>query len=124
MAYGYPLLAAHLIEHGAQTPPLKIELLLQSNYSYFSGTYLQGTGLINDNPFWLQQNGSHAIWYHWYISGWMIGDVTDLGGRFWGKIFVNYDNNTNYPNASQPFTFKNIGTYVCMHKYELLRNQI
>ena len=105
---------------------MTIELSLDagSNHSYFSGTYLQGTGLINETPFWLQQNGSHAIWYHWYVSGWMIGDETNLGGRFWGMIYVNSDNNTNYPNASQPFTFKNIGTYVCMHKYELLRNQI
>ena len=73
--------------------------------------YLQGIGPINEKPFWLQQNGSHAIWYHRYVSGWMIGDVTNLGGRFWGKIFVNSDNNINYPNASLPVTFKDIGMY-------------
>ena len=51
----------------------------------------------------------------------MIGDVTNLGGRFRGKIFVNYDNNTNYPNASQPITFKDIEG---MHDYEWKHNQI
>ena len=114
MAYGYPLLAAHLIEHGAQTPPLKIELLLQSNYSYFSGTYLQGTGLINEKPFWLQQNGSHAIWYQSYISDWIIGDVTNLG-KYLGDIYISDEKNHLYPNASIPVTFKNIG----MHNFEI-----
>ena len=113
MAYGYPLIAAHLIEHGAQTPPLKIELLLQSNYSYFSGTYLQGTGLINDNPFWLQQNGSHAIWYHWYVSGWIIGDKTKLGTKFWKKIIVNSDNNTTYQYIGPSVTSQDIGRFIC-----------
>ena len=111
MAYGYPLLVAHLIEHGAQTPPLKIELSLASNYSYFSGTYLQGTGLINNNPFWLQQNGSHAIWYHWYISDWIIGDATNLG-KYLGNIYIYADKNNLYPDASKPVTFKNIGMHI------------
>ena len=44
----------------------------------------------------------------------MIGDVTNLGGRFRGKIFVNADKNNTYPNASLP-VFKDV---VGMHKYE------
>ena len=91
-------------------PPLKIQLSLDAgfNHSYFSGEYLQGTGLINEQPFWLQENGSHAIWYHWYISDWIIGDANRLG-KYWGKIFVNEDQDKSYPNASLPVTFKDIG---------------
>ena len=97
-----------------QPPPLTIELSLDagSNDSYFSGTYFQGTGLINEKPFWLQQNGSRAIWSFKmiYDSVWVIGDVNHLG-KFQGKIFVNADKNIIYPNASLPVTFKNIGMY-------------
>ena len=91
---------------------MSIELSLDagSNDSHFTGTYLQGTGLINEKPFWLEQNGSHAIWYHWYTSDWIIGDMTHLG-KFQGKIFVNADKNNTYPNAIQPITFKEIGMY-------------
>ena len=90
---------------------IELSLDVASNDSYFSGTYLQGTGLINEKPFWLQKNGSHAIWYSY--SDWIIGDVTNLG-KFHGKIFVNADKNDTYPNASLPITFKNIG----MHELE------
>ena len=100
-----------------QPPPLTIELSLNagSNHSYYSGTYLQGTGLINEKPFWLQQNGSHAIWSFKVIYGsvWMIGDINHLG-KFHGMIFVNADKNNTYPNATSPVNFKDIG----MHKFE------
>ena len=94
-----------------EPPPLKIELMLDagSNYPYFSGTYLQGTGLINENPFWLQQNGCHAIWHQdWYVSDWMIGDETNLGERLLGKIIINPYNNTTYPNFNHSVTLKDI----------------
>ena len=96
-----------------QPPPLTIELSFNagSNHSYYSGTYLQEIGLNNEKPFWLQQNGSHAIWYSY--SDWIIGDMIHLG-KFHGKIFVNADKNDTYPNASLPITFKNIG----MHELE------
>ena len=62
---------------------MTIELSLDagSNDSFLSGTYFQGTGLINEKPFWLQQSGSHAIWSYevTYGSVWMIGDVNHLG---------------------------------------------
>ena len=89
-----------------QPPPLTIELSLDagSNDSYLSGTYLQGIGPINEKPFWLQQNGSHAIWYHWYVSGWMIGEVSYLG-QFKGKIYVNEDINSIYPNNAHSIIF-------------------
>ena len=97
-----------------QPPPLKIELELdvESNEAHLAGIYLQQTGLINEKPFWLQQNGGHAIWSSnvSYGSVWLIGDVTQLG-EFQGKIFVNADENNIYPNASLPVTFQNIGMY-------------
>ena len=81
---------------------------------------MQGTGPINEQPFWLQQNGSHAIWGHKVLYGlvWIIGDVTDLG-RFLGKIFVNADKNNTYPNASTPVSFEDIGmqNFECYLKY-------
>ena len=93
-----------------QPPPLTIELSLDvgSNDSFLSGTYLQGTGLTNEKPFWLQQNGSHAIWYQSYVSDWIIGDVTNLG-KYLGDIYIYDEKNHPYPNASVPVTFKNIG---------------
>ena len=99
-----------------QPPPLTIELSLDvgSNDSFLSGTYLQGTGPTNGRPFWLQQNGSHAIWYHWYTSDWIIGNVTNLG-KYLGDIYINADKDNTYPNASMPVTFKNIG----MHNFEI-----
>ena len=66
--------------------------------------------MINEKPFWLKQNGSHAIWSFkvTYGSVWMIGDVNHLG-KFHGMIFVNSDKNNTYPNARLPIIFKNIG---------------
>ena len=89
---------------------IELSLYAGSNDSYFSGTYLQGTGLINEKPFWLQQNGSHGIWSFEVTYGrvWMIGDVNHLG-KFHGMIFVNADKNYTYPNASLPVTLKDIG---------------
>ena len=99
-------------------PPTKIELVIDtdSDEAHFSGTYLLGASLVNEKPFWSQQNGSHAIWSHEVLYGsvWIIGDLSQLG-RFHGKIFVNADKNNTYPNASLPVTFKDIG----MHKLEL-----
>ena len=91
-------------------PPLKIQLSIGAgfNKSYLTGTYLQVTGLINEKPFWLQQNGSHAIWYSY--SDWIIGDMIHLG-KFHGKIFVNVDQNDIYPNASLPITFMDTSMY-------------
>ena len=98
---------------------MSIELSLDagSNDSSLSGTHLQGTGLINEKPFWLEQNGSHAIWYNWYVSGWIIGDVTNLGGRFWGKMFVNSENNTTYPYIGPSVTLKGIGMFIFKQFY-------
>ena len=90
-----------------QQPPLTIELLL-ANESYIQGTYLQGRGLINHHPYWTKENGSQAIWYHWYTSDWIIGEVTHLG-QLVGKIFGNADKNLSYPNPSPPITFSEIG---------------
>ena len=89
---------------------IQISLDAGLNDSFLSGKYVQETGLIDEKPFWLQQNGSHAIWSYRVIYGslWMIGDVTYLG-KFQGKIFVNADKNDTYPNANPPITFKNIG---------------
>ena len=92
---------------------MELSLDAGSNDSFLSGTYLQGTGLINENPFWLQLNGSHAIWYHWYTSDWIIGSVTNLG-KYRGKIYINDDKDNTYPNASLPVTFKNIGIYIIL----------
>ena len=99
-----------------QPPPLSIELSLDagSNDSYFSRTYLQGTGPINEKPFWFEQNGSRAIWYHWYTSDWIIGNVTNLG-KYWGKILINADKNNTYPNASLPVTFKKVGIHIILN---------
>ena len=94
---------------------IEISLDAGSNDSFLYGKYVQGTGLINDKPFWLQQNGSHAIWSCRVIYGsvWMIGNVNHLS-KFLGMIFVNGDKNNTYPNTSLPVTFKDIG----MHKFE------
>ena len=102
-----------------QPPPLKFDLILNGGSSIdlnFSGTYLQGTGLTNGNPFWLQQNGSYAIWYYKVTYGNVlaIGNVTDLG-KFQGNIYVNADKSALYPNTTPPITFKEIGMHI-FHK--------
>ena len=99
-----------------QPPPLKFDLVLDEGSSidlHFSGTYLQGTGLINGNPFWLQQNGSHAIWYHKVTYGnvLVIGNVTDVG-KFQGNIYINANKSALYPNTTPPITFKEIGMLI------------
>lgn len=97
-----------------QPPPLTIELSFDagSNESDLTGTYFQGSGLKNENPFWLQQNGSHAIWYHSISHGsavWIIGDLTNFG-EFQGSIYINIDKNTTYPNAAPlSLTLEDIG---------------
>ena len=89
---------------------IQLSLDAGSNDTFLSEKYVQGTGLINEKPFWLQQNGSHAIWSFKVIYGsvWMIGDMTQLG-NFQGKIIVNADDDNTYPNASGSVFFKDIG---------------
>ena len=97
---------------------IQISLDAGSNDSFLSGNYIQGTGLINEEPFWLQQNGSQSIWSYEVIYGsvWMIGDANHLG-KFHGRIFVNADKDNTYPNTSLPVTFKDVGII----KLEFLR---
>ena len=70
------------------------------SHQIFSGTYIQGTGLVNEKPFWLQQNGSYRIWCRnvFYGSVWIIGHNANLG-QFLGHILVITENNASYPLA-------------------------
>ena len=78
-------------------PPEKIELILdgemKEQFPEMSGSFIQGEGLINQNPYWLHQTGTSAIWYHWFFLDWIVGNEVNLGD-FWGNIYAQSDQNT------------------------------
>lgn len=106
-----------------QPPPEKIELTLDGDmkekFPELSGSYLQGIGLVNQNPYWLQKNGPSAIWYYSYFSDWIVGNELHLG-EFWGNVYAptDHENTVNRTNAPKwidvvDVNFKVIGTYIC-----------
>ena len=48
------------------------------------GTYILEEKLVNSYPYWLQQNGSNAIWFRDAYRYWCIGPKEYLGGGMCG----------------------------------------
>ena len=53
------------------------------------GNYTLAEGLVNEFPYWNQQDGKYAIWSFW-SSNWIVGHIDDLGKAL-GYIAVQFD---------------------------------
>ena len=97
IAFAKPILLKYYFVFRFHPPPEKIELILDGEmkelFPELSGTFVQGEGLVNQNPYWIQQNGTSAIWYHSFFRDWIVGNEVNLGD-FWGNIYALSDQNT------------------------------
>ena len=48
---------------------------------FIQGIYILAPKLVNGKAYWIQEEGSFALWYSKYngIGNWNIGDLEDLG---------------------------------------------
>ena len=69
--------------------PNVMELILMSDakelHKEKQGIYFLKDKLINNHPYWEQQNGTNALWFQKFY-GWMVGPKTNLGHDIGGII--------------------------------------
>lgn len=74
--------------------PPKIQLILGGNikdhHSETQGIYLLVEDFINDRYYWIQRDGTNAIWFQrsWYTS-WIVGPQAYLGQNYTGITLPN-----------------------------------
>ena len=72
---------------------------VKNKYSSIEGNYYLANDNVNGFPYWKQDNGANAIWFHksWYKS-WTVGTMNNLGQDYNG-IF-GPDDVTTWPSQT------------------------
>ena len=84
-------------------PPLKMYLRLsgtvKEKQSSKDGFYYLANDNLNGFPYWKQDNGDNAIWFHksWYV-GWTVGNEDYLGQDYNG--IIGPDDVTTWPSQT------------------------
>ena len=101
------------------------------------GIYILGEKLVNNHPYWEQQNGSSALWFLKVIRYWMVGPKTYLGQDHGGIIgpqgidrsptriisgWRYFDNVLWKDAATSEIEFKNLSPG--MHLFKLVGNSL
>ena len=89
---------------------LRLSGNVKNRQSYKEGNYYLANENLNGFPYWKQDNGDNAIWFHksWY-EGWTVGNEDYLGQDYNGIIG---------PNDVTAWPSKTLGDYNYWHYSE------